>query len=59
MSLSDDQRDGAIKALRGAGEALEYAISGLKRGEEAATVRGRIEEIESYLKKAKMELKFV
>ena len=59
MSLTDDQRDGALKALRGAQEALEYAMSGVKRGEEAATLRSRIEEVETYLKRAKTELKFM
>jgi hypothetical protein len=59
MSLTDDQRDAALKALRSAEEALEYVVSGVKRGEEAATLRSRIEEVESYLNKAKMELKFM
>jgi hypothetical protein len=59
MSLTDDQRDGALKALRGAEEALEYVMSGVKRGEEAATLRSRIDEVEMYLNKAKTELKFM
>lgn len=59
MSLTDDQRDGALKALRGAAEALEYVMSGTRRGEEAATLRSRIEEVEMYLNKAKSELKFM
>ena len=30
MGLSDDQRDEACKALRGAEEALEYLVKGVK-----------------------------
>ena len=59
MGLSDDQRDDALKALRGAEESLEYLIKGVKGLEEAATLRGRIEEVELYLKRAKMALKFI
>ena len=59
MGLSDDQRDEALKALRGAEEALEYVVKGVKGLEEAATVRSRIEELELYLKRAKMALKFI
>ena len=59
MSLSDDQRDEALKALRGAEEALEYVVKGVKGLEEAATLRSRIEELELYLKRAKMALKFI
>jgi hypothetical protein len=59
MALSDDQRDEALKALRGAQEALDYLMRGVKGVEEAATLRGRIDEIELYLKRAKMALKFI
>jgi hypothetical protein len=59
MGLTDDQRDEAHKALRGAQEALEYAMKGVKGMEEAATLRGRIDEVELYLKRAKMALKFI
>ena len=59
MGLSDDQRDEAMSALRGAEEALEYPMKGVKGLEEAATLRGRIEEVELYLKRAKMALKFI
>lgn len=59
MGLSDDQRDEALKALRGAEETLEYLIKGVKGLEEASTLRGRIEELELYLKRAKMALKFM
>lgn len=59
MGLTDDQRDEALKALRGAEEALEYTIKGVKGLDEAATLRGRIEDIELYLKRAKMALKFI
>jgi len=59
MGLSDDQRDDALKALRGAQETLEYLIKGVRGVEEAATLRVRIDEIELYLKRAKMALKFI
>ena len=59
MGLSDDQRDDALKALRGAQEALEYLMKGVKGVDEAATLRDRIEEVELYLKRAKMALKFI
>jgi len=59
MGLSDDQRDDALKALRGAQEALESLMKGVKGVEEASTLRGRIDEIELYLKRAKMALKFI
>jgi hypothetical protein len=59
MGLTDDQRDDALKALRGAQETLEYLIRGVKGVEEAATLRERIDEIELYLKRAKTALKFI
>jgi hypothetical protein len=59
MGLTDDQRDEAYKALRSAHETLEYLMKGVKGVEEAATLRQRIEEIELYLKRAKMALKFI
>lgn len=59
MGLSDDQRDEALKALRGAEEAMEYLVKGVKGLEEAATLRSRIEEVELYLKRVKMALKFI
>jgi hypothetical protein len=59
MGLSDDQRDDALKALRGAQDTLEYLIKGVRGVEEAATLRERIDEIELYLKRAKMALKFI
>jgi hypothetical protein len=59
MGLSDDQRDEAMKALRGAEEALEYLIKGVKGLEEPPTLAGRFDELELYLKRAKMALKFV
>jgi hypothetical protein len=59
MGLSDDQRDEALKALRGASEALEYLVKGVRGLDEAGTLRSRIEEVELYLKRAKMALKFI
>jgi hypothetical protein len=59
MGLTDDQRDEAAKALRGAQEAMEYLIKGVRGLDEANTLRDRIEEVELYLKRAKMALKFI
>ncbi len=59
MGLTDDQRDEAARALRSAQDTLEYLIKGVKGVEEAATLRQRIEEIELYLKRAKLALKFI
>lgn len=59
MGLSDDQRDDALKALRGAEESLEYLIKGVRGLEEASSLRSRIDEVELYLKRAKMALKFI
>jgi hypothetical protein len=59
MGLTDDQRDEAAKALRSAQETMDYLIRGVKGVDEAATLRQRIEEIELYLKRAKMALKFI
>ena len=59
MGLTDDQRDEAARALRAAQETMDYLIRGVKGVEEAATLRERIDEIELYLKRAKMALKFI
>ena len=59
MGLTDDQRDEAVKALRGAEETLEYLIKGVRGLDEAPTIQSRIEEVELYLKRAKMALKFI
>jgi hypothetical protein len=59
MGLTDDQRDEALKALRGAQEAIEYLYKGLKGVEEASTLRDRVDEIDRYLKRVKMALQFV
>ncbi len=59
MGLTDDQRDDALKALRGAQETLDYLIRGVKGVDEAATLRDRIDELELYIKRAKMALKFI
>jgi hypothetical protein len=59
MGLSDDQRDDALKALRGAEDVLESLIKGVRGLEEASTLRARIEELEVYIRRLKMALKFV
>lgn len=43
--------------MGGAADALQHAMSGVKRQEEPRTLRRRIEEVESLLKKAKRELR--
>jgi translation initiation factor 2B subunit (eIF-2B alpha/beta/delta family) len=57
LELKDSQYQSAAKMLNAAVEALQSAISGTKRKEEARTLRRRIEESESFLKKAKRELR--
>jgi hypothetical protein len=59
MGLTDDQRDEALKALRGAQETLDYLMRGVKGVDEASTLRARIDELELYIKRAKMALKFI
>jgi hypothetical protein len=43
--------------LGNAADALQHAMSGVKRQEEPRTLRRRIEEVEGLLKKAKRELR--
>jgi ppGpp synthetase/RelA/SpoT-type nucleotidyltranferase len=57
MEIKDNQYQAALKMLTGANDALQHAISGVRQREEARTVRTRIEEVESLLKKAKRELR--
>lgn len=57
MELKDGQYLAALKMMSSAGEALQHAMSGVKRKEEGRTIRRRIEEVESFLKKAKRELR--
>ena len=38
---------------------MEYLIKGVKGLEEPPTLQGRIEEVELYLKRVKMALKFI
>lgn len=59
MGLTDDQRDDALKALRGAQETLDYLMRGVKGVDEASTLRDRLDELELYIKRAKMALKFI
>lgn len=59
MGLTDDQRDEALKALRGAQETLDYLMRGVKGVDEASSLRARIDELELYIKRAKMALKFI
>ena len=57
MELKPAQYDGALKMLNAAGEALTHAQASTKRREEQSVMRRRIEEVESFLKKAKRELR--
>ena len=57
MELKDGQYQAALKLMNSAVDALQHAMSGVKRKEEGRTIRRRIEEVESFLKKAKRELR--
>jgi len=57
VEIKDGQYQAALKLLTNATDALHHAISGVKRKEEARTIRRRVEEVESFLKKAKRELR--
>lgn len=55
--MKDGQYQAALKLLGNAVDALHSAMGGVKRKEETRTIRRRIEEVESYLKKAKREMR--
>lgn len=57
MELKDSQYQSGIKLLSSAQDALQMAISSMRRKEEASSLRRRIEEVELFLKKAKRELR--
>jgi hypothetical protein len=57
VELKDGQYQAALKLMNNAADALTHATSGVKRKEEARTIRRRIEEVEAFLKKAKRELR--
>ncbi len=57
MELKDGQYQAALKMMASAAEALQHAMSGVKRKEEGRTIRRRLEEVESFLKKSKRELR--
>jgi len=57
VELKDGQYQAALKIMASAADALQHAMSGVKRKEEGRTIRRRIEEVESFLKKAKRELR--
>lgn len=57
MELKDGQYQAALKLMGNAEDALQHAMSGVKRKEEARTIRRRIEDVEMLLKKAKRELR--
>jgi hypothetical protein len=57
VEIKDGQYQAALKLMNNAADALNHAMSGVKRKEEARTIRRRIEEVEAFLKKAKRELR--
>jgi len=54
--LKPGQYQAGLKMLAAADGALQHAMTGLRRHEEQSTLRRRIEEVESFLKKAKRDL---
>lgn len=57
VELRVGQYQAGFKMLTAADVALQHAISSVKRQEDSSALRRRIEEVESFLKKAKHELK--
>lgn len=55
--LKPGEYQGGLKMLTAADAALQHALSGVRRREEQSTLRRRIEEVESFIKKAKRELR--
>jgi ppGpp synthetase/RelA/SpoT-type nucleotidyltranferase len=57
MELKDSQYQSGLKMLNGVEMALQQAISGVRKHEEHGTLRRRIEEVETLLRKVKRELR--
>ena len=57
VELKDSQYQSGAKILASAIEALNQAISGIRRKEESIQLRRRIEEAEFIIKRAKRELR--
>ncbi len=55
--LKAGQYQAGFKMLAAADGALQTAMNAVKRQEETGTLRRRIEEVESFIKKAKQELR--
>jgi hypothetical protein len=57
MELKDSQYQGALRILKGVDDALQQLVSCVKRKDEAARIRRRVEEVEALLKKVKQEMR--
>jgi len=55
--LKAGQYQSGLKMLAAADAALQHAMSGVRGHEEPFALRRRLEEVESFIKKAKRELK--
>ena len=56
MDLRDSQYQSGLKMCTALEAAVQHVMSGLRRREERGTLRRRIEEVESMIKKVKREL---
>ena len=56
MELKVGQYQAGLKMLAAADGALQQAMSGVRRHEETATLRRRIDDVEGFIKRAKREL---
>ena len=57
MDLNDSQYQNGLRLMKGANEAMQSVITGLKRHDEHSRIRRGIEEVEAALKKVKRELR--
>ena len=57
VELKPGEYQSGLKMLTAAEAALQHAMSGVRRSEEPATLRRRLEEVEGFIKKAKRELR--
>ncbi|MCH7549135.1 MAG: hypothetical protein IH969_06325 [Candidatus Krumholzibacteriota bacterium] len=57
VELRVGQYQAGFKMLTAADTALQHAMSSVKRQEDSSALRRSIEEVESFLKKAKQQLK--
>jgi hypothetical protein len=57
MEIRPSQYEAALRFIKSADEALRHATASIKRREESSRIRRGIEEVESFLKKVKQELR--